>query len=280
MEILCSVRDGLTNADREAVPVQWRQLPNGFADTGVPLLPSDVSEMVAGKNVLVMVHGYNCDFQGTLDTYQQVLSTQLRGTAYAHPAADVVIGFFWPGGDRSHDYFDARQRVDAIGRQFSGILATLRTAGRVDINAHSLGCRLVLKALGQPGIATPVVDVSLAAAATPDNVLSPGTAWKLHFPVRSLIVLSSRNDIVLAGAYPVGEKLSTWENFPTAMGLNGPIRFDQWATQRPEVQTVDCSRVVYGHGKYRETDSVWSHIAKEASRSSPSFVRRQSLRLV
>jgi esterase/lipase superfamily enzyme len=282
MHYIANVRkDGVSANGNPLAFAQLSTAPNGFAGpAGQPLTLGSLATAVTGRRVVVLIHGYNTDFGPTARALDQVVT--LLST---RNLADDFVAFFWPGGSNPLTYMEARNRVDAVaGRLIPVLEALAATAAFVDVNAHSLGCRVALRALcGNDGARVRIRDLVMLAAAVPDVALDGPTRFPIRGFARSMLVFYSGEDQVLRRAYPAGEFLSTWDRFPRALGVHGPADFRKRRSSIPFVQAIDCAVVVPGdndHSQHRNSPDVWNHIAVEASRGNRPFARPQWLRLI
>ena len=100
--------------------------------------------IVNGKHVVILVHGYNNSFDEVCDAYLRI-TNQLNTNAVPH---DKVIGYIWPGGTRKLSYLGAKRRARQLSRRISDLLNSLiGSASSVDIIAHSMGCFLSLETM-------------------------------------------------------------------------------------------------------------------------------------
>ena len=114
-------------------------------------------------DIFVFVHGYNVSFEDALRrTGQLVFDLQFKGAA---------IAYSWPSEERVQDYLVAEGTVNWAKRHLAMFLQELATTanGRIiHVVAHSLGTRVLARALDQlatSGAKDPIVqDVVMAAA--------------------------------------------------------------------------------------------------------------------
>lgn len=203
-----------------------------------------VKTAIRGDRVCVLIHGYNV---GNADkAYALIYNELMKRGWYQH-----VVGVWWPGSDLALAFWLASMRASKAGKvlaeESSGIYAT------IDIEAHSLGCKVALEALKNGAI---VRNLILAAAAVDNESILEGEQYGDAVKrADSVVVCYSRSDGVLRGAYPLAR-------LDNALGLTGPRPLG------PEVPSNVCSYDltdrVRSHGAYKESDAfyaVWGRFA-------------------
>jgi pimeloyl-ACP methyl ester carboxylesterase len=182
------------------------------------------AERVRGRQLIVVTHGFNVNrANGMLALGRWCALMQL-------PEDCLCVGVLWPGDARLlHvlDYpFEGSEAV-AAGKLLARFLNT-HAAGAASLSlvSHSLGARVVLQALQD--LAGGVRRLVLMAAAIEDDCLHQeyrAAAAK----AQSIHVLASKEDWVLAGAFPLGNVIGEivmrgHPYFKTALGRDGPDR--------------------------------------------------------
>lgn len=226
---------------------------------------------VQGRSqVAILIHGFNNTRKAARNSYQDLfdnLEESLPGIG--DDPEGRFRGFHWPGdanlGPVSFVSYpveigDAKKSARSLAR----FLRRLRGPGiqdfvQVDIVAHSLGCRVILETMTEllgDGVSYPVVfrDVCLMAAAVPLYMVDDGAELRpgAELP-RRLVVLHSYADLVLAGAFPLGQTLGGEGFFPGALGRYGPP---------PGLPLPGGTRMPgLGHTKYWKDKAVSSHVA-------------------
>ncbi len=192
------------------------------------------------RHILLLVHGYNNSHEDAEKSYRIFLDNM--ATAFGGRislAPDTVAKFHWPG-DESTAFgttvgypFDINHARDAADRLASYLVA-LPVIGsgasrRITMVGHSMGCRLILEALGRvstasvPGIAI----VGLMAAASPvEFVRRNGRLFRTGSPPRQMLKFFSEQDLVLQIGFPLGQWLAfQWQiedgNYSEAIGRFG-----------------------------------------------------------
>jgi pimeloyl-ACP methyl ester carboxylesterase len=163
----------------------------------------------------VWIHGFNTSEYSAADTweisYRQVMEitklNRLNGTVW----------FFWPGDASRNPAFSAAgyfaQIPDAVtaGRLLAQYITSISVHNpglKVDLVAHSLGCRVALEAARHlSSTKTPVRTLLLFAAAVPEGLCLPGNQYDGPLAQREQI-LFSQSDTVLKRWFPLGQALA------------------------------------------------------------------------
>lgn len=180
------------------------------------------SAQAQGRDLVLLTHGFNVNrADGILALSRWQLHMQL-------PPSCLCVGVLWPGDARLLHLVDYPFEGDtamAGGRLLAQWLNRhAATAASLSLVSHSLGARLMLETLN--GVDGGVRHLVLMAGAIADDCLSneyraaAGKAQSIH-------ILSSKEDWVLAGAFPVGNLLGDvvlrdHPYFRRALGLQGP----------------------------------------------------------
>ena len=211
----------------------------------------------AGKHVCVLVHGFNNPIENVTKSYWELVTGLDQPGLNGPTGYGLVIGFTWPGSRTAAGYFGAVPKAMKSAPYLRDLVNALRTtAMTVDVQTHSLGARVALKALADPKKVF-VDNLLLTAPAVDNNILEPGETFaESPSACNRCFVYFSRKDPVLAGSFWIGDML---DGIHPALGLNGPK--DQKITQEktPNVYVVDCSRRVTSHGGYRQTPQYFEH---------------------
>lgn len=211
-------------------PATWSE-----AD-GVTLPLAIAAQRLAGKRVLVLVHGYRVT--DALDAYARIAIHM--GGMY-----DEVVGVLWPGSRILLGYLLAQWRAIGAGERLAAALQPIRAT--LDIEGHSLGCRVAMEALRAGGIYPR--NVILTAAAVDNESLQRGERYGAACAAaHQIVVAHSRRDDVLRTAYTLG----SWDR---ALGLCGP----QCRTKLPSnVQCLDLTDQIGGHSDYKRCAGLFS----------------------
>ncbi len=190
--------DGFTGAFRHR-----HHLLYSDAD-GNPLTAWQVQEIVAGKRVLIGVHGLASENTKTKNAYEH-LHSKLIDCNY-----DVMFGYRWAAGFSVGGYDFARGRTDEAADGLAELIAQTTLADSVVVMGHSLGCDVVLKA------SVICRDLFPLARAWKGTVLvAPAIWWDRELPWQTTVCFSP-NDKALKAM----RARSFWTKKP--MGLYGP----------------------------------------------------------
>jgi hypothetical protein len=200
---------------------------------------ADLVAAMQGRDVLLMAHGYN------VNRPNGELALNNFKSALVDPAP-LFIGVLWPGDcvlpifiDYVWEGGEANKSGDLLGAfvnsNFSG-------AASVSFASHSLGARLVLRALVALQDPMRVRQLILLAAAVEDDSLTNSFVAAAD-RVDHISVVYSMEDDVLKMAYPAGNLLGFIANHDTpnvkaALGRLGPLaaRPNIWTTGKlPDV---------------------------------------------
>jgi hypothetical protein len=223
----------------------------------------------ARREAVILVHGFNNDWREAAKAY--VGFRHGRSSPSGDDRDDMLADLFWPG-DAEFGIFDS---FDAV--VYPAALHTARAAGprlaaflranpawlRVHFVGHSLGCRVVLEAiddLRRDG--GPVVGkVCLMAAAVPvEHVRHGGPLAAALGHAEHALVLYSRSDGVLFGAFPAGQTSGGDGFLPVALGREGLGQGDGPG----DVKSIAIPGA--GHGDY------WGHAEGPAARAARRLV--------
>jgi esterase/lipase superfamily enzyme len=217
-------------------PTTWHHADIGNA----PIPAADVHESLAGQRVGLFLHGYNV--ADALGAYAE-LALRLDGKY------DSIIGVTWPGSTLKLGFWPARGRATESGKRIAEALKFMDPS-LLDIQGHSLGCRVALEAL-KHGLTCR--NLILAAPAVGDDSL----AREYHEASKNaarVVVAHSEHDQVLRKAY-------RFAMFDDALGLRGPRQPELVA---PHVEAWDLSFEVRSHSDYKRSGAYircWRSIA-------------------
>jgi len=169
------------------------------------LEPRDFGDRLAGKQVVLAVHGFNVSYQSGVHVLARLEAEMALGEGW------VFVGVLWPGDFWLPVVNYPWEADDAVrsGRRLARFLERPEVGGRAQafsFLSHSLGARVVLAAAERlPAGRTRAI--CLAAAAADDNCLVAGhNQARLHSG--PITVLSSLKDKTLFLAYPLGDFFS------------------------------------------------------------------------
>ena len=210
---------------------------------------SDVYSALAGRHVCFLVHGFNVDRDRGYTGFGAAAQEMGRSGALpllgppdgpqqlTVPGVEVVVPVLWSGDwYLPINYPFLLPDVRLTGKYFAQLIASSATQMvRVSFVTHSMGARVVLETVQQTlaaaktsGRRTPTFDTAIfTAAATSDEVLDDPDYADAVDAIERFVVVSSRADTVLSGAFPLGNAVeqALWPNDPgadDALGRYGP----------------------------------------------------------
>jgi esterase/lipase superfamily enzyme len=239
------------------VPDAIREVPNDGTSAETPISDDDFRTSIKNQRLLLLIHGYRNKRENIIGGYSMIdgamQAKNIVGTGAR--AYHQVIGIAWPGGFTRASYLLAKMRANALGDSvFARLKKIVEAAKAVDIMTHSLGARVVLKALQNAAPDSETVrNLFLTAPAVDDESIQEGEKFFISTQAcRKVYVLHSSNDKVLKLSYPLMD-------FDKALGLNGP---DKPNKVGGNVQLVDCSNAIKAHSDYRKRLELYSFIKK------------------
>jgi esterase/lipase superfamily enzyme len=237
--------------------------------SGASVTSANFLQAIAGKRVMVLVHGYNNDRLDVLDSYGTI-ERQMRLLNFLGGAAapyDAVIGFAWPGGSVRLSFPFARARADESAPHLARLLGDLRGANAtVDLNTHSLGAHVAFEAMREVPANTVRTAWNFASAVDNESVEAGERYHVAAQGCSSFYVFHSKNDPVLRIWYRIGDLF----DFDTALGYSGPEDPRSIMDRSQNVRVVNCKDIVASHGGYRSAGEVWSFMAQELVTPTPA----------
>jgi esterase/lipase superfamily enzyme len=228
--------------------------------------PIYLSSWVQGLNknarICILVHGYNNNFHEVCDSYH-LIDKQIQTTMPG--AYDHVVGYTWPGEDNFLEWYQAKSNANGAGRKFRMLINQMPASFTVDVISHSLGARVVLKALkdrDSTSIKCQIRNYFCMAGAVDNEVLEAGEEFSAALlATKRLFVLHSARDQVLSGAYRIAE-------IDNPIGLYGPEDKACVDRQESNIYVANCKRVVANHGGYKRSVEVFKYL-KDAINQNP-----------
>lgn len=202
---------------------QW-----GYVDGG-DLTPTQAAAMLAGKRVCCLIHGYNVKEPD--DAYARI-------ALHVEDCYDELLCLKWPGSKWTLAFWLARIRAPKAGRMLAEALGALDCAA-LDIEAHSLGCRVALEAI-RYGLRCRNLVLAGAAVANEALSLDETFGWCLANATRVLVAWSHHDDVLAKPG-----RLGLFNN---PLGLTGP---EAGRKTLPHVISLDCSESVPKHSAYK-----------------------------
>ena len=208
---------------------------------------------VKGKRILVLIHGYNLDFLDVLASYSMLHQNIVQHWATKKQPYDEVIGYTWHAGDDNFDYFKAKKFAAVASKRLQFLLKdTLKKADNIDVMTHSLGARVLLKALatGDTNLRPKIRNHFCIAAAVSNTCFEKGKHLRQATKqANATWIFHSKNDSSLKFNYLLAK-------YNTAMGLTGPIGKTKKYPKR--TASIDCSDLVFTHGAYKRLPAFYS----------------------
>lgn len=223
----------------------------------------ELGQAIAGQTVLLLVHGYNNEQDDVYDAYTVIEDRVARHVAGAY---DRVVGYTWPGGDMGLDWWASKNRANAVSRRFRFLLEALAGhAAAIDVMSHSLGARVVFKALKRAERAALVRHCFCMAPAVDNEVFERDEEFHDALgKAEGIYVFHSNRDGVLGWLYRVAE-------LDCALGLSGP-EDRAWIQRRARnVFVVNCKKRIADHGDYKASAPVYGYIAGALERRPGRF---------
>jgi len=203
--------------------ISYRLAPNGggIQQTAIESSPELLKR---SSSILFLIHGYNNDQPDASSAFNSFAELQMElGAVRAN-----LVGVYWPGDNWENGayYMQAIGKVKALAPRFArDIRAAAAARGylRIEIIAHSLGCRLALEVLREladnPSPALVIGKIIFMAAAVPTFYFREGRPLRAAYAmIEGSKSLYSEADRVLHWAFPLGQSLMGEGFFPTALG--------------------------------------------------------------
>ncbi len=218
---------------------------------------SSLQQEIQGKNVLLLVHGYNETAEDALSRYR-LINTNLSTSAY-----DYVIGYLWPAYDDAWDYFKAKHHAKELSKTMRSHLEFFaNSAAKLDVLAHSMGNFLMLEALDYH-----IHDhkklvqnfFALAPAVDNESIEKKEKYYQSTKNCGNLFIFYSQRDDVLKWGYNVAE-------LDRALGYEGAEHPDQLPKN---VHLMDYTNYVDGHSGYFTFLPIYDFIKNQFFSQSP-----------
>jgi Alpha/beta hydrolase of unknown function (DUF900) len=211
-----------------------------------PVGRAELAALVAGKNLLLAVHGFNVSMEaGACSLGQLEPQLDLAST-------DVFFAVLWPGDfwiPAVNYPFEGDVALDCGRRLARFCASSLAGCQSLSFVSHSLGARVVLEAVKNLGRTARVVSLTAAAINRDclDTQYAPAAANS-----SAISILASHGDYVLKYAYRIGDPISNLlhddhQFFEAALGYAGPP-----VPARPPISAPwqISDQDDYGHGDY------------------------------
>ncbi|HKC05693.1 MAG TPA: alpha/beta fold hydrolase [Methylomirabilota bacterium] len=201
----------------------------GLLDADGPALPA-FTALTRGRDVVLLLHGYNTTRPAGLDSLTRFgRFLEVAGTTA------LIVAVLWPGDGwaKALTYpFEGRDADDSAASLVTWIKNHVDHTARISLVAHSLGCRVAMRAAQllaeAAAAAVPALGrVCLMAPAIDNDCLGRDgiTCYRLGtLATERLAVLASADDRVLGFAFPLGDLAQTvlfGGRWGRALGLTG-----------------------------------------------------------
>lgn len=263
--LIVSSRKGFNNPDKlNEEGHQFREIDLA-RDKEIRIIDTleDFVTELAGKRILLLVHGYNNEQDEVYDAYSVI-----EAKTHEHLQAEyyLVIGYSWPGGDQGLEWWASKKRANAVARRFRFLIENLSANVQLlDVMSHSLGARVVLKALKQTTADKLIRNYLCTAPAVDNEVLEKGEEFFSSVnKIEALYVFHSKRDGVLASAYRLAE-------FDNALGLYGPEDKQYIQNKTKNIYVANCKKKVDSHGAYKRSDAIYNYISLSMTKKPTKF---------
>ena len=258
--ILISARENFWSDTKLAVSDAIKEVDLVGDATSVDIDENELFTAIAENRILLLVHGYNNEPEDVHNAYAIVESNIIDLTAGQY---DCVIGYIWPGGDDPLDYFAAKTRSNALARRVGIWLQKMSDKKIiVDVMGHSMGVRVILKAL-KTRTNKVVRNVYAMAAAVDNESIQYGEEFFLSTQrCHNMFVFHSKYDATLSCLYRIAE-------FDRALGLVGPENpadimenfLPGAAHSAHSLYVANCKNIIRTHGAYKHSSAIYNYIS-------------------
>ena len=135
----------------------------------------------------------------------------------------------------------------------------------LDVMSHSLGARVVFKALKQTAADNLIRNYLCTAPAVDNEVLEKGEEFFDSVnKIEALYVFHSKRDKVLEGAYRLSE-------FDNVLCLYGPEDKQYIQNKTKNRYVANCKKKIGSHGAYKRSDAIYSYILRSMLKKPTKF---------
>jgi len=250
--LIVSSRKTLLNSDEIAIQETVHECK--FDSGATTQKQTDFAELetaIKGKRVLLLVHGYNNEFEDVGRSYEII---EDKCGKHLRTQYDAVVGYTWPGGDHGWEWHPAKRRAGSVAPRLARVLREhFQATKSIDLMTHSLGTMVGLKAVSLCPNRW-VRTLILLAAAVDNESLEKGEE---HYSATQLtektVVVHTKKDGVLRAGYTAAE----WD---AALGLDGPEDPAAIARHSANVFVANGKHKVEAHGHYKYVDDVYKFV--------------------
>jgi esterase/lipase superfamily enzyme len=244
------------DSDHDAI----RNVPLDNLSEGQDATEEKFNADIKDKRLLLLIHGYRNKRENVVGGYAMI-DNQLRAKGILGTggrAYDEVVGIAWPGGLFRISYLIAKKRASKIADSvFARLEKVVAQAKAVDVMTHSLGARVILKALQNADPNKKLIrNLILTAPAVDDESIQEGEKFfGATQTCRDVYVLHSDADPVLSTFF----KVPLLGDSDRALGERGPEKPNKVGKN---VHLIDCIKIVKEHSDYRKRLELYSFIKK------------------
>lgn len=224
-------------------------------------------EGIKGKRILIIIHGYNNGKEDVHSAYA-LIEKNVKKHVKGDGSYDEVIGYIWPGGETAINYYSAKSRANKLGRRVGLLFQRMFDNDvTVDVMGHSMGSRVILKALDTRAEKV-VQNVFLLASAVDNECLEKTEKF---YPATkrcsNAFVFHTKHDTTLSIFYRGAE-------LDNALGLTGPENPEDIISHSspskastPSVYVINCKNKIKRHGDYKREKLLYTYISQFISGS-------------
>jgi esterase/lipase superfamily enzyme len=244
------------DSDHDAI----RNVPLDNLSEGEDAKEEKFNSDIKDKRLLLLIHGYRNKRENVVGGYAMI-DNQLRAKnilGNGPRAYDEVVGIAWPGGLFRISYLIAKKRVGKIADSvFARLEKVVAEAKAVDVMTHSLGARVILKALQNADPNKQLIrNLFLTAPAVDDESIQEGEKFfGATQACRDVYVLYSDDDPVLSTFF----KVPLLGDSDRALGDRGPEKPNKVGKN---VHLIDCVKFIKEHSDYRKRLELYTFIKK------------------
>lgn len=243
------------------IKLSYRESAVGGDVKTIPFV-SDDAALAAAQHIVLLIHGYNNDAEAAMKAYEGFHARQGERDPHArYGLGRTFVEIYWPGdGDWGIASFlfymkSIRRAIQTAEALAAFLVSRVAITSRIDIVAHSMGCRLafeLMRALKAQKPAPAIGRIVFMAGAVPTFMLESQKPPRRLRPAYDAVLregacsLYSGSDMVLAYAFPAGQSLGKGEEgaWPTALG------HAQWVDTTVPLNLGQEENTGAGHGDY------------------------------
>ncbi|MCW9707736.1 DUF726 domain-containing protein [Fodinibius salsisoli] len=208
---------------------------------------SDLRSAIGGKNILLIIHGFNNSMDDILSLYEH-LDDQCN--TFFSDSYHATIGFVWPSGESEFSYFQSKENAKQAGTYLRDWLHQFTQAGcTIDVMGHSMATIVGYNAL-QSSQTINIRNVFSLGAAVSQSYLVERITANMMEKVQNLYLFYTKRDDVLRYWF----RLVEWEE---AIGYSGLEKYEKLLSYFQQLTLIDCSNIVHTHTGYWDSKVVF-----------------------